>query len=161
MERFKTAVQQGDAAGLRTLLTARPELRTAIDRQVFETAPAIVFWRHNRAMVDVLLEFGADINTRSQFWGRTVGVLDDNTPEMRAYLIERGALPEIGEFVGAVKARDAAKVRTLLTNTPALRRHVDRPLFHFGSQAIINAKNNREIVDTLLEFGANINARSD
>ena len=161
MEQFKTAVQQGDAARLRALLTARPELRAAIDRPIFETAPAIVFCRHNRAMVDVLLELGADINTRSQFWGRTVGVLDDNTPEMRAYLIERGALPEIGEFVSAVKAKDAVKVRTLLTNTPALRRHIDRPLFHFGSQAIINAKNNREIVDTLLEFGANINARSD
>lgn len=156
-----TAVQQGDASGLRTLLTDNPELRAAIDRPIFETAPAIVFCRHNRAMVDVLLELGADINTRSQFWGRTIGVLDDNTPEMRAYLIERGALPEIGEFVSAVKAQDAAKVRALLTNTPALRRHVDRPLFHFGSQAIINAKNNREIVDTLLEFGANINARSD
>ena len=161
MERFKTAVQQGDAAGLRTLLTGHPELRAAIDQPIFETAPAIVFCRHHRAMVDVLLEFGADINTRSQFWGRTVGVLDDNTPEMRAYLIGRGALPEIGEFVRAVKAQDAAKVRTLLTNTPALRGHIDRPLFHFGSQAIINAKANREIVDTLLEFGANINARSD
>jgi ankyrin repeat protein len=161
MERFKTAVQQGDAAGLRMLLTAHPELRAAIDRPIFETAPAIVFCRHNRAMVDVLLEFGADINTRSQFWGRTIGVLDDNTPEMRAHLIERGALPEIGEFVKAVKAQDAAKVRTLLADTSALRPHLDRPLFHFGSQAIIHAKQNREIVDTLLEFGANINARSD
>ena len=161
MEQFETAVQEGDPARLRTLLTDHPELRAAIDRPIFETAPAIVFWRHNRAMVEVLLELGADINTRSQFWGRTVGVLDDNTPEMRAYLIGRGALPEIGEFVRAVKAQDAAKVRTLLTNTPALRGHIDRPLFHFGSQAIINAKENREMVGTLLEFGANINARSD
>lgn len=161
MDRFKAAVQEGDAAGLRTLLTARPELRDAIDRPIFETAPAIVFCRHDRAMVDVLLEFGADINTRSQFWGRTIGVLDDNSPAMRAYLVERGALPEIGRFVEAVKAHDAAKVRTLLTHTPALRRYIDRPLFHFGAQAIVTAKSNRAIVDTLLEFGANINARSD
>jgi hypothetical protein len=155
------AVQQGNAAGLRMLLTAHPELRAAIDRPIFETAPAIVYCRHDRAMVDALLEFGADINTRSQFWGRTIGVLDDNTPEMRQYLIERGALPEIGELVKAVKAQDAAKVRSLLANTPALRQHIDRPLFHFGAPAIITAKNNREMVATLLKFGANINARSD
>lgn len=161
MEQFNDAVRKRDAAGLRTLLAAHPELRTGIDRPVFETAPAIVFCRSDRAMVDVLLEFGADINARSQFWGRTIGVLDDNTPEMRAYLIQRGALPEIGEFVAAVKAEEAVAVRALLANAPALRRYIDRPLFHFGAQAIIVAKSNRQIVETLLEFGANINARSD
>jgi Ankyrin repeats (many copies)/Ankyrin repeat len=158
---FDAAVRQCDADRLRALLTAQPNLRATIDRPLFDTAPAIVFCRHIRAMVDVLLDFGADINTRSQFWSRTIGVLDDNTPEMSAYLVGRGALPEIGEFVNAVKAQDAAKVRSLLTNAPALRGHIDRPLFHFGAQAVINATNNREIVDTLLEFGANINARSD
>jgi ankyrin repeat protein len=161
MEQFKDAVRKRDAAGLRTLLAAHPELSAGIDRPIFESGPAIVFCRSDRAMVDVLLEFGADINARNQFWGRTIGVLDDNTAEMRADLIRRGALPEIGEFVEAVKAQDVAKVRALLTNTPALRRHLDRPLFSFGSQAIIAAKNNRQMVETLLDFGANINARSD
>ena len=162
MEAFNDAVQKHDAAGLRTLLGAHPELRAAIDRPVFgAAAPAIVDCRADRAMLDVLLDFGADINARSQFWGRTVGVLDDNTPEMRAYLIERGAVPEIAEFADAVEAQDAARVRTLLTETPALRRHIDRPLLHFGSQAIVAAKNNRKIVGTLLEFGADINVRSD
>lgn len=162
MEPFNDAVEKGDAAGLRTLLAAHQELRAGIDRPIFgAAAPAIVYCRGDRAMVDVLLEFGADINARSQFWGRTIGVLDDNTPEMRAYLIERGALPEIGEFVDAVKAQDAATIRTLLTKTPALRRHIDRPVLHFGAQAIIAARHNRAIVDTLLEFGANINVRSD
>jgi hypothetical protein len=88
-------------------------------------------------------------------------VLDDNTPEMRAYLIERGARPEIGEFAEAVEAQDAARVRTLLAASSALGRHIDKPLFHFGAQAILTARNNRELVETLLEFGANINARSD
>jgi hypothetical protein len=112
-------------------------------------------------MVDVLLDFGADINARSQFWGRTVGVLDENSPQMRAYLIDRGALPEIDEFVEAVSARDAVVVRSLLVNTPALRLHINRPLFPFGTQAIVAAKDHRTIVDTLLEFGADINARSN
>jgi ankyrin repeat protein len=158
---FKEAVRNGDAAVVRAVLTAHRDLCAEMNRPQFETAPAIVFCRRNRDMVDVLLEFGADINARSQFWARTIGVLDDNTPEMRAYLIERGAVPEIGEFVEAVTTEDAAKVRSLLMDTPSLRQYIDRPLFHFGAQAIIVAKKNRPIVETLLEFGANINARSD
>jgi hypothetical protein len=158
---FTDAVRKQDAASLRTLLAAHPDLRAGINRPIFDSEPAIVFCRRDREMVDVLLEAGADINARSQFWGRTVGVLDDNSPEMRAYLIERGTLPEIDDFVEAVKATDAAKVRSLLTTSAALRQHIDRPLFSFGAQAIVAARNSREVVDVLLEFGANINARSD
>ena len=161
MDAFKNAVENRDAAGLRALLTAHPDLRAAIDLPLFETEPAIVFSRRDRAMVDVLVDFGADINARSQFWGRTVGVLDENTPQMRAYLIDRGALPEIDEFVETVSARKAAAVRSLLARTPALRAHVDRPLFPFGAQAIVAAKDDRAIVTTLLEFGADINVRSN
>ena len=161
MEPFEEAVERRDAGALRALLAARPELRAGIDRPVFgAAAPAIVHCRGDRAMVDVLLEFGADINAHSQFWGRTVGVLADTSPGMRTYLIERGALPEIDAFVEAVEAGDAAAVRRLLVNTPALRPHIDRPLFHFGGLAILAAKNNRPMVEVLLEFGANINARS-
>ena len=69
MEPFEEAVRTGDAAAVRVLLTKQPELRAAIDRPAFDTAPAIVFSRHDRAMVDTLLDFGADINSRSQFWG--------------------------------------------------------------------------------------------
>jgi hypothetical protein len=162
MEEFKDAVRKRDAARLRALLAGHPELRSQIDRPDFEAAaPAIVFCRHDRAMVDVLLEFGADINVRSQFWGRAVGVLDDNTAEMRAYLIQRGAIPEIDDFVEAVHARDAVNVRKLLTTSPALRAQIDRPLFSFGAQAVVVAKNDRAVIETLLEFGANINVKSD
>ena len=160
VERFKETVRKRDAAGLRTLLAAHAELHAEIDRPIFDSEPAIVFCRHDRALVDALLDAGAEINARSQFWGRTVGVLDDNGA-LREYLIHRGALPQIDEFVEAVKAGDAARVRALLSGSPALREHVNRPLFHFGAQAIVAAKAHREIVQTLLEFGADINVRSD
>ena len=68
MEPFEEAVRKGDAAAVRALLTQQSELRAAIDRPIFDTAPAIVFSRHDRPMVDTLLHFGGDINTRSQFW---------------------------------------------------------------------------------------------
>jgi Ankyrin repeats (many copies)/Ankyrin repeat len=161
MDAFTNTVRQHDATALRALLAASPALRPTIDQPVFDSAPAIVFCRNDRAMVDVLLDFGADINARSQFWGRTVGVLEDNTPEMQAYLVTRGAIPEIPEFVQAIERGDEVTLRTLLERTPALREQIDRPLFSFGAQAIVVAKNNRSIVETLLEFGANINARTD
>jgi Ankyrin repeats (many copies)/Ankyrin repeat len=160
LERFKETVRNRDAAGLRALLAEHPELQPEIDRPIFDTEPAVVFCRRDRAMVDALLDGGADINARSQFWGRTVGVLDDN-PEMRAYLIQRGAVQEIDDFVAAVKAGDAAKVRALLAASSALRQHINRPLFPFGAQAIVAAKDNRAIVETLLEFGADINVKTD
>src|SRR5436190_1367879 len=154
MEPFEEAVRTGDAAAVRALLTKQPELRAAIDRPAFDTAPAIVFSRHDRAMVDTLLDFGADINSRSQFWGRTVGVLDDNTDDMRAYLISRGALPEISGFVAAAALGRFEQVRGMLTADPSLvhARGGDgqRPL-HFASTTAI--------IDLLLEHGADINAR--
>jgi ankyrin repeat protein len=161
VEQFKDAIQKRDAAGVRTLLAAHPDLRSAINQPLFNSEPAIVFSRRDPAMVDVLLDFGADINARSQFWGRTVGVLDENTEQMRTYLIARGAIPEIDEFVEAVGAGQTARVRTLLTTTPAVRPYIDRPLFPFGAPAVVAAKDDREMVATLLEFGADINARSD
>jgi hypothetical protein len=70
VERFTETVRRRDASGLRTLLAAHPELRAEIDRPIFDSEPAIVFCRHDRAMVDALLDAGAEINARSQFWGR-------------------------------------------------------------------------------------------
>src|SRR5687768_9816905 len=112
LEPFKAAVRAGDAAAVRKLLAERPALRKKIDAAVFEMdAPAIVHSRHDRAMVDVLLDFGADINARGQFWGRSVGVLDDVSPDMAAYLVSRGAAQDLGAFAEAVRSGDVAAAR--------------------------------------------------
>ena len=42
-------------------------------------------------MLDVLLEAGADINARSQWWAGGFGVLDLAQPDVATYAIERGA----------------------------------------------------------------------
>ena len=145
--------------------TARGAPRSArrIDRPLFETAaPAIVFCRRDRAMVDVLLDFGADINARSQFWGRTVGVLDDNTPrDARVPHSARGGpgnrrIRRRREAQGRGQSSDAARDDA----GTAPRRSTGR-CSSFGAQAIVAAKDDRAMVETLLEFGANINVRSD
>jgi len=45
-------------------------------------------------MIDVLLEGGADINARTQWWAGGFGVLDGNTP-LAPFLIERGATVDV------------------------------------------------------------------
>lgn len=56
MEQFRDAVWKRDAADLRTSLAAHPEPRTGMDRPVFSTEPAIVFWHRERAAAADLSE---------------------------------------------------------------------------------------------------------
>ena len=126
LEAFDRAVRDGDARRLQEVLAEHPRLADEIDAPRFEVEwPAVVHAanRGDREIVDVLLEHGADINARSAFWGRTVGVLDDSPPGMRTFPLERGALPEITEFVEAVRSGDVKRVSELLSMLELLLRH--------------------------------------
>ncbi|HEV8131331.1 MAG TPA: hypothetical protein VGQ81_08760, partial [Acidobacteriota bacterium] len=109
-EHFVKSVRALDSAAVRETLRAHPELKALIDEPWFDSQPAIVYARQHRMVVDTLLEHGADINARSQFWGRTIGVLDDNSAKMRQYLLSRGAVGEVTPFVEAVRAGDVKTV---------------------------------------------------
>lgn len=164
LEAFEGAVRDGDCERVRQVLSENPELEAEIDAPRFEVEqPAVVHAanRDDREMVDVLLGHGADINARSAFWGRTVGVLDDSPPGIRPFLLERGALPEITEFVEAVRSGDVERVRDLLARHASLGPLLDRPLFPFAAPAIVAAHESAPLVDLLLEHGADIDARSD
>ena len=67
-------------------------------------------------------------------------------------------------LIAALKADDASLVRDVLARHPGLKARIDEPLpgYGFDAPAIIAAvnNNNREIIDVLLEAGANINERS-
>ncbi len=126
LDAFDRAVRDGDARRLQEVLADHPRLADEIDAPRFEVEwPAVVHAanRGDREIVDVLLEHGADINARSAFWGRTVGVLDDSPPGMRTFPLERGALPEITEFVEAVRSGDVKRVSELLSTLELLLRH--------------------------------------
>ena len=162
IEPFKAAVESRDAEGVRRVLREQPAVRRKIDAPVFGMdAPAVVHARHDRAVVDALLDAGADINVRGQFWGRAISVLDDVTPDLAAYYVSRGASPQLGEFASAVKSGDVAAARRLLEQHPSLRHHVNRPLFHFGQRPVGAARDNLPMLDLLLEHGADINLKSD
>ncbi len=162
LELFKSAVEQGDAAEVRRQMSQSPKLRSHLNSPLFEMdTPAVVYARRDRAMVDLLLEFGADINAHGQFWGRSLSVLDDVDRDTAEYLIARGAVPQLAVFSAAVRQGDAARTRKLLAETPVLRAHVNRPLFSFGARPINAARDHIELVAVLLEYGADINLKSD
>ena len=65
-------------------------------------------------------------------------------------------------FKQAVFARDGATLRELFSAHTELSEVIDEPWFHFGKPAIVQAAGyrDRELVDTLIDLGADIEARS-
>ncbi len=93
------AWRAGDAARVRAGLAAHPEMKamlhTPLPGSSFGSLPIHdAASRGDRAMIDVLLEAGANINARTQWWAGGFGVLDGNPP-LAPYLIERGALVDV------------------------------------------------------------------
>jgi ankyrin repeat protein len=90
------AIRAGDAAALERLLARHAALRKRIDEPLPEfgfdyTAIVGAAERGSRALVDVLLDAGADIDGRSHWWAGSFGVLDLCPPAFAPYLLQRGA----------------------------------------------------------------------
>jgi ankyrin repeat protein len=85
-------------------------------------------------------------------------------PRLKRHVEAANPDPEaaLEAFKRAVQTGAIARLRTLLRTVPALVEQIDAPLFSFDSPAIVHAASskNRKLVEALLEFGANINARS-
>ena len=84
-------------------------------------------------------------------------------PALKLHLDATSADP-IEALTAAIKANDALLVRDVLTRHPSLKARINEPLadYAFGAPAVLAAvyKNNREMIDTLLDAGAHINERS-
>lgn len=147
----RIALRDDDAHAMRKVLDEFPELKAKINEPIegFDS-PAIVRVR-SRAMLDVLLDAGADINAKSRFWAGGFDLLDSAEPALAAYAIERGA---------RVSAHSAArlgmleKLRELVEANPELvhaRGGDGQTSLHFASSI--------EIAEYLLDHGAEIDAR--
>ena len=115
------AIQTNDASRLRDVLERYPELRTKLN----DTMPGLHFGATpllaavpftNRAMIDVLLQAGADINQKSHWWAGGFGVLDDDHG-MAAFLIERGARVDVHAATRLARMDDLER---LVTAAPEL-----------------------------------------
>jgi len=152
IEAFKSAIELGDPEELRRLLARYPSLKAQVDAPLFAFgAPAIVRAKRDRELVSALLELGADVNARSQWAQGSFGVLDENTPEMAEFLVQRGARLDIHS---AAQLGKLGAVKEFLAAAPELAqaRGPDGKLpLHVASAP--------EIVDCLLDHGADLEAR--
>ena len=150
------AVRAGDAALVRDVLTRHASLRARINEPLpnygfGEHALVAAANRQNREVVEVLLDFGADPDVRTQWWAGGFGVLDYANPELSAYLIERGATVDIH---AAARLGMADRVRALLAADSGLVRARGG-----DGQFPLHCASTVEIAEMLLEADAEIDGR--
>ncbi|MGH7131442.1 MAG: ankyrin repeat domain-containing protein [Phycisphaerales bacterium] len=149
---FIRAVRGGDTAAARSLAANTPSLVGATDPDCFGATPLIhAVGTGDRAMVDLLLELGAEIDQRSDWWAGSFGVLDNADDEMSAYLLTRGAAltPHAAARLGMID-----RLRAMLDR--------DASVVHArggDGQMPLHFARTVEIAELLLSRGADIDAR--
>src|SRR5689334_3740445 len=92
---FFGAVERGDAGALRDLLASNAGARALINEPIFAfDSPALAANSDDLAMVEVLLEFGADPNRKTSWWAGGFHPLYGATPEVAERLLAAGAVPD-------------------------------------------------------------------
>ncbi len=156
VDALTAAIKANDAALVRDVLKRYPALKLRINEPLpsysFDT-PALIaaVQKENRAMMNAVLDAGADINVRTRWWAGGFGVLDFANRELSEYLIERGARVDLH---AAARLGKVARVRELLAQDPQAvhARGGDGQLpLHFAATV--------EIAALLLDAGAEIDAR--
>jgi ankyrin repeat protein len=151
LEQARRAFQDDDAAAFRRLLEHYPALNSRINEPVGDFDSPLINHVRSRAMLDVLLDAGADINARSSWWAGGFGLLDCADPALAAYAIQRGAVITVH---AAARLGMLEKLRELISADPELvhaRGGDGQTPLHFASTV--------EIAEYLLDRGADIEAR--
>ncbi|MBV9759785.1 MAG: ankyrin repeat domain-containing protein [Acidobacteriaceae bacterium] len=155
-EALAAAVREQDARRVREILEGHPELRARID----DPLPGYGFGAHalfaavqrsDRETIDVLLNAGADIRKRTEWWAGGFGVLDDCDPSLVDFLVERGATIDAH---AAARLGMAERLRELAVGDAGMahaRGGDGQTPLHFAATV--------EIAEFLLEKGAEIDAR--
>ena len=155
-EALKVAVCDSDALRVRELLKKHPELRAKINDPMPNEgfglhAMFAAVQRSDRATIDVLLEAGADIRKRTEWWAGGFGVLDDCHPTLVDFLVERGA--EVDAH-SAARLGMMPKLREVVAANPGVvhaRGGDGQTPLHFASTV--------EVAEFLLANGAEMDAR--
>ena len=154
-EALTAAIRDQGAQRVRELLESHPELRAKIN----EPLPNYGFGQHalfaavqrsDRATIDVLLDAGADIHKRTEWWAGGFGVLDDCDPDLVDFLVERGAVIDAH---AAVRLGMISKLTELVAadqNVVHAKGGDGQTPLHFASTV--------EIAQFLLDHGAEIDA---
>ncbi len=149
---FFRAVRMGNVMLAKQHLEADKTLLQITDQDSFD-APAIntAASRNDRKMLDLLLDFGADINARSTWWAGGFGALDLADEATSRYLLERGA---------NLTAHAAARLGMVDELRKILKQNPDALHTRGGDgQFPLHFAKTPEIVDILIDAGAEIDAR--
>jgi len=149
------AVRGNDTAAARALLASHVELRTLLNQPAaelpFGAFPILAVARRGQlAMLDLLIEFGADLNARSDWWAGGFGVLHECEPRVAPELIARGAIVDAH---AAARLGMMDRLVALVERDPALvhaRGGDGQTPLHFAAST--------EVAEYLLAHGADIDA---
>src|SRR5438046_4472040 len=153
VEQFRDALHAGSVERVRELLGAHAQVRAAVNAPIsrFGSRPAARAVK-NLPLLDVLLEYGADLNLKSDWWAGGFGLLEDGiTPEEAAPLIARGAIVDV---FGAAHLGMFDRLRELVDR--------DASLVHArggDGRTALHCARTVEIARYLLDRGAEIDAR--
>ena len=153
VDQFRGALRAGDAEHVRTLLETYAEVRAAVNAPIgaFGARPAAIAKKH-LATIDVLLEYGADLNMKSDWPQGPFGLLEYGiTPQEAAPLIARGAIVDI---FGAAHLGMADRVRELVERDASLVRARGG-----DGKTALHCATRIDIAEYLLDRGADIDAR--
>src|SRR5687768_4904603 len=154
INRFKQAVHDHDPVALRRVLADSEEARAAINEPLFGfDSPALVAVAGDGdlAIVDTLLEFGADPNRRSDWWAGGFHPLYAATGPVADRLLSAGAVPD----ACAAAQLDRPDLLAKILNDDAARVHERGG----DGQTPLHFAKSRRVVDMLLDAGADLNAR--
>lgn len=152
-EALTAAIGDQAAQRVRELLESHRELRATID----EPLPNYGFGQHalfaavqrsDRPTIDVLLNAGANIHKRTEWWAGGFGVLDDCDPGLVDFLVERGAV---------IDAHAAARLGMISKLTELVA--ADQNVVHArggDGQTPLHFASTVEIAQFLLDHGAEI-----
>ena len=146
---IKIAFQADDANQVRAMLNAHPQLKARINEPTgpFDS-PAIVDAR-SPAMLDVLIDAGADLNAKSHWWAGGFGLLHQCNPELAEYADQARRVVDVH---AAARLGLIHRLSVLIMQDPTLV-HAggdgQTPL-HFASTVLV--------AEFLLDHGAEIDA---
>lgn len=154
LERMRRAIDASDAKAVRLLLERHAELRAAVNEPLFPfDSPALVHFasRDDTAVIDVLLDFGADPNRRSDWWAGGFHPLHGASAPVAARLLAAGAVPD----ACAAAHLDWPELLVEMLDADPARVHERGG----DGQTPLHFARSRAVVDLLLAAGADPDAR--